>query len=140
MRGGRGVKELTRIVLELQARQSWSSGLTSINDAKNLNNATKKLLKNLSTGVSGISRRHAGESKWFPTASKRMSSWNAVRPEHGTSQQGKTINHVIKRMFSTEPPPRRGWEKFYPKGKGRRPDSGKKVGVGTCFRTVDVMP
>lgn len=31
-----------------------------------------------------------------------------------------------KRFFSTEPPPRRGWERFYPKGKGRRPAQAKK--------------
>lgn len=31
-------------------------------------------------------------------------------------------NTLFKRLFSSnEPPPRRGWEKFYPKGKPRRP-------------------
>ena len=33
---------------------------------------------------------------------------------------------VTRRFFSSEPPPRRGWENFYPKGKGRRPIRGKK--------------
>ncbi|CAL5225560.1 g8397 [Coccomyxa viridis] len=28
-----------------------------------------------------------------------------------------------RRLFSSEPPPRKGWERYYPKGKGRRPGS-----------------
>lgn len=31
-----------------------------------------------------------------------------------------------KRFYSSEPSPRRGWERFYPKGKGRRPAQAKK--------------
>lgn len=34
----------------------------------------------------------------------------------------KVHNQLFKRLFSSEPP-RRGWEKFYPKNKARRPES-----------------
>lgn len=37
---------------------------------------------------------------------------------------------VWKRLFSSEPPPpRQGWDKFYPKGKGRRPSSSQAKGA-----------
>lgn len=52
---------------------------------------------------------------------------------------GRNINHIMrsqniwnmgwKRLFSSEPP-RRGWEKFYPKGRGRRPAHEKKATNG----------
>jgi AFG3 family protein len=31
-----------------------------------------------------------------------------------------------RRFYSSDPPPKRGWENFYPKGKGRRPAQAKK--------------
>ena len=63
---------------------------------------------------------------------------NAFRLVHEPSENGiwKRWNTMMKRMFSSDIPPRRGWEKFYPKGKGRRPVAqGKKTGMqgGFCL-------
>lgn len=53
-----------------------------------------------------------------------------------------------RRLFSSEGGPRRGWDKFYPRGKGQRPAAdGKPVGakgegkalsasVGGCWRAA----
>ena len=42
------------------------------------------------------------------------------------SRRQRGLVPVTRRFFSSEPPPRRGWENFYPKGKGRRQIRGKK--------------
>jgi hypothetical protein len=42
-----------------------------------------------------------------------------------------------RRLFSSEPP-RRGWDKFYPKGKGRRPGAEAKGAKGElCKLSAD---
>lgn len=43
---------------------------------------------------------------------------------------------VWKRLFSSEPP-RKGWEKFYPKGKGRRPAAQAKNPKGKIYQKRD---
>ena len=68
--------------------------------------------------VRGVSKHHgqafSSLSSKFPSVAVAVSR-----------RQGGLVP-TSRRFFSSEPPPRRGWENFYPKGKGRRPIRAKK--------------
>jgi AFG3 family protein len=61
-----------------------------------------------------------------PTSARTAQLANVVRMlvKEGHAAEAASF----KRFFSSEPP-RRGWDRFYPKGKGRRPTEGKENGA-----------
>ena len=68
-----------------------------------------------------VSALHASK-----TSSSAFSTATARIPSCVATPASRLPGGWSRRLFSSEPSPRRGWENFYPKGKGRRPVRGKK--------------
>lgn len=76
-----------------------------------------------STGVFGTSICGQGLSG---TLTRLFTSARRNHAFQRTVSKGMSRPWLGKRLYSSDTPPRRGWENFYPKGKGRRPAQAKK--------------
>ena len=77
-----------------------------------------------STGVFGTSS--CGVQGLSGTLTRLFTSARRNHAFQGTVSKGMSRPWLGKRLYSSDLPPRRGWENFYPKGKGRRPAQAKK--------------
>lgn len=90
--------------------------------------STKSLLSSFNNAVrSGGSRRGFANYSSFQNVPEALLATTRCRPFSLTQRltandSWRIHNQLIKRLFGSEPP-RRGWEKFYPKNKPRRPES-----------------
>ena len=106
-------------------------------------NSTRSLLRQHAfeacPNITGQSVGQAGFSSWGSSslsaslvgrALARAFSHGGTRLRHHPTEQKHLVQMQLRsfrRLFSTEPP-RKGWERFYPKGKGRRPQAAKAAG------------
>jgi hypothetical protein len=121
---------LSRVVLESRSRHLPNGNVTATEISNYVECISVSIQRGFSCGGAGGSVISRHVSHHFSSSARPL--------KNGLS--GRHMNHVMpsqniwntgwKRLFSSEPPPRRGWEKFYPKGRGRRPAQEKKATNG----------
>lgn len=133
MRGGRGLKDLlSRVVLESRSRHLPNGNVTAPEIPSYVECISISIQRGFSSGCAGGSVICRHVSHHFGSSAGPLKNGLSSRHMNHMMPSQSIWNTGWKRLFSSEPPPRRGWEKFYPKGRGRRPAQEKKATNGAC--------
>jgi hypothetical protein len=136
MRGARNQRQLRTLLSEAESLLAQFSGRASSGMVAGTSTCARTALEtstiaatlgrtaHTSRAFSSLVARglQIGRTGGIPTATTHMPASVVLR---------RTEAALFRRLFSSEPPPKRGWEKFYPKDKSRRPAAQAKQPKGT---------